>query len=166
MTVAYGVFGLYFLLILFGAGCATLSKSLVRALAGLFISFMGVAGMYLLMQAPFLAFMQLLIYVGAVCVLVFFALMLTQAHSKGDEANNTLKKTFHALFPAGLSFIVLAPALFIDPLPSLTNPQETSIQSLGQSLLQEYALPFELISVVLFIAMTGGVFLIWERRGK
>ncbi len=67
---------------------AVLARSLVRALSGLIVTLFGVAGMYLLMAAPFIAFMQILIYVGAVTVLIFFAIMLTRT-SEGESGSET-----------------------------------------------------------------------------
>ncbi|WP_172677115.1 NADH-quinone oxidoreductase subunit J family protein, partial [Salidesulfovibrio brasiliensis] len=78
------LFGVYALIILAGGVMAVSAKSLVRAMVGLIMTLFGVAGMYLLMNAPFLAMMQVLIYVGAVCVLIFFAIMLT----RGDDAGS------------------------------------------------------------------------------
>ncbi len=79
--LAYAAYGLYLLLIAAGGVMAVRCTSLVRALLGLILALLGVAGMYLLMAAPFLAFMQILIYGGAVSVLIFFAVMLTRAPS-------------------------------------------------------------------------------------
>ena len=80
-------FVLYTLVIITGAIMAVTAKSLVRALVGLIAVMIGVAGMYLLMAAPFVAFMQILIYVGGVSVLIFFAIMLTKASPDGDESS-------------------------------------------------------------------------------
>ena len=95
MTLAYTVFGFYLLVIIVGAGFAVFNSNLVRALVGLVFAFMGVAGMYILMQAPFLAFMQLLIYVGAICVLIFFALMLAQADGSISEEERRLLREMY-----------------------------------------------------------------------
>ncbi|SMP82361.1 NADH-ubiquinone/plastoquinone oxidoreductase chain 6, partial [Desulfonatronum zhilinae] len=65
-TLAYAAFGVYVLIILFGGLLAVFSRNLVRALVGLVLTLFGVAGCYLLMAAPFMALMQILIYVAAV----------------------------------------------------------------------------------------------------
>lgn len=164
MIAAYAVFFLYLIVITVGAGFAALSTSLVRALVGLLFSFMGVAGMYMLMQAPFLAFMQLLIYAGAVSVLIFFALMLAQADSEGDEAGPPKLKTLRALVAGIVPLAVLSPALLMHPVFSVDLPKAMPVAELGRKLVEDFTLPFELISVILLVAMAGGVFLIWERR--
>ncbi len=166
MTLEYAVYGFYLFVIVVGAAFASLNPNLVRALVGLVFSFMGVAGMYVLMQAPFLAFMQLLIYVGAICVLIFFALMLAQADGKGDEVGASSWKTWRALIVGLLPLAVLAPALVLRPTDSIFRPDVVPVPELGRRLLGDFVLPFELISVILLVAMAGGVFLVWERRKK
>lgn len=166
MILAYIAYGFYLLVILAGALVAVFSKGLVRALVGLILTLTGVTGMYLLMQAPFLAFMQLLIYAGAVCVLIFFAIMLAQAHVKGDEAEPAPKKTLVAVATALVALVVLLPALILNPVESSALPPKVSLGELGRRLLTDFALPFELISAVLLVAMAGGVFLVWDRRNK
>ena len=79
------LFGLYCVVILGGGLVAVLARSLVRAMVGLVLTLFGVAGMYLLVAAPFIALMQLLIYVGAVTILIFFAIMLTSAPAGREE---------------------------------------------------------------------------------
>ena len=127
---------------------------------------MGVAGMYLLMQAPFLAFMQLLVYVGAVCVLIFFALMLARSDSEGDELGPSVPKTARALLVGVLPVGLLSPVLALHPDQSLFTPKTVGLAQLGKQLLEDFVLPFELISVILLVAMAGGVFLVWERRKR
>lgn len=164
MTIEYAVFGFYCFVIAVGAGFAALSPNLVRALVGLLFSFLGVAGMYMLMQAQFLAFMQILIYAGAISVLIFFALMLSRADSEGDEAEPPVKKTLRAIIAGVLPLALLGPALAAHPLAATEHPESLPVSELGRRLLNDFVLPFELISVILLVAMAGGVFLIWERR--
>ena len=164
MSAAYAVFFMYLIVIIVGAGFAALSSSLVRALVGVLFSFMGVAGMYLLMQARFLALMQILIYAGAISVLIFFALMLARADSEGDEARVPKVKSLRAVLAGLMPLAMLVPALFVHSLPSGRIPEEVPVITLGRKLMTDFAMPFELISVILLVAMAGGVFLVWERR--
>lgn len=163
-TIAFVV---YVLIILGGGIMAVSSSSLVRALVGLIATMLGVAGMYMLMATPFMAFMQLLIYVGAVAVLVFFAVMLTEAHSKGEESEpGPIRQYFWAL--AGVMSVggILSWVLMTKPAASALVPTEVGLAELGKGLLEQYFLAFELISVVLLVAMSGAVLLAWERRDK
>jgi NADH-quinone oxidoreductase subunit J len=158
-------FGLYVLIILAGGLTAVSSTSLVRALVGLIVSFFGVAGMYLLLNTPFLAFMQMLIYVGAVCVLIFFAVMLTRADGRGEEAQGVgAKRRLYALAAALLPAGGLAALVVRHAVASKQLPVELDLPALGAGLLDQYALNFELISLVLLVAMSGAVLLAWERK--
>jgi NADH-quinone oxidoreductase subunit J len=160
-------FVFYCIITVAGAFMAVFSKSLVRALVGLIGAMFGVAGMYLLLASPLIAFMQILIYVGGVCVLIFFAIMLTSAPSasKAWHPHTTgthIRALLAALIPAGvLSYVIVR-----YPPESLMMPKRISVVDLGEGLLQQYLLPFELISVILFVAMAGAVFLAWKAWGK
>ncbi|MFP4071117.1 MAG: NADH-quinone oxidoreductase subunit J [Desulfovibrionales bacterium] len=160
--LTYAVYGLYLLLIVVGAFLAVNAVSLVRALVGLIMAMFGIAGMYLLLNTPVMALMQLLIYVGAVGVLIFFAVMLTKGIDRGEgqEMKPVAAALATGLLPAaGLFFAVLAtPMEFVGP------SEVVPIAELGKGLLGPYILVFELISVVLLVAMLGAVVLGFERR--
>lgn len=166
--LAYVAYGFYLALILVGGWAAVACRSLVRALLGLILTLFGVAGMYFLMAAPFMALMQILIYVGAVTVLIFFAIMLTRAPGgeAGEEdgrprsALRTGMALLSGLLPAGL----LAAVVWTRTPQALALKAEVPLARLGQILTGPYMLAFELISVVLLAAMAGAVVLGFERR--
>ncbi|MHC1699556.1 MAG: NADH-quinone oxidoreductase subunit J [Humidesulfovibrio sp.] len=158
-------FGLYTLIILGGSFVAVGAKSLVRAMIGLIATLLGVAGMYMLLNAQFMALMQILIYVGAICVLIFFAIMLTRADSGGEEAESApLRQNLLALAAVLSVGGILGWLVLTRSLPTTGTPVEVSIEKLGLGLLGPYGLAFELISVVLLVSMAGAVLLTWERR--
>jgi len=166
----YPVFGIYLMLIIVGGLTAVLSKNLIRALIGLIMTLFGVAGMYFLMSAPFIALMQILIYVGAVTVLIFFSIMLTRAPD-GDAGMETdgkkLNKQIILALISGLAPAFILGIIIFQKMPdALPLKPETSITILGGLLVGPYSLAFELISVVLFTAMAGAVLLGFERRDK
>jgi NADH-quinone oxidoreductase subunit J len=166
-VMAKVAFCVYTAVIIGGSVFAVASSSLVRALVGLITTLVGVAGMYMLLASPFMAFMQLLIYVGAVSVLIFFAVMLTRAESGGDEANSAPMKTYVFGLAATMApAAILGWLVLTRPVASIAVPAEVSIKQLGEGLLGSYFLPFELISVILMVAMAGAVLLTWEKRGK
>jgi NADH-quinone oxidoreductase subunit J len=165
--LAYAAFGFYLVLIIAGALCAVSARSLVRALMGLIMTLFGVAGMYLLMAAPFLALMQILIYVGAVSVLIFFAIMLTRTPEgeAGAERNTGSWKRKAAAIGCGLiPTVVLGILMIIKAPPSLALKPEVTLSRLGEYLSGPSMLAFELIAVVLLAAMAGAVMLGFERR--
>lgn len=160
-------FALYTLVIITGAIMAVASKSLVRALVGLIAVMIGVAGMYLLLAAPFVAFMQILIYVGGVSVLIFFAIMLTKASPDGDESwPNSLRNTLNALVAMLAPGVILAVVILRYPPESFPVPTDVGALNLGKGMLGSYLLPFELISIVLFVAMAGAVLVAWRKWGN
>lgn len=159
---AQALFALYSLVVAAGGIMAVMARSLVRAMVGLIAALFGTAGLYLLMNAPFMALMQILIYVGAVSVLIFFAIMLT----RGDDGDARIPGLGRlALLAASLLLpLLLALVMLKADLAVLNMPPLVDLAILGKKLLGEYVLAFELISVVLFVAMAGAVVLGFERR--
>ena len=164
--LAHFAFVVYTALIVAGACMAVMARSVVRSLVGLVATLFGVAGLYMLMAAPFIAFMQILIYVGGVSVLIFFAIMLTRAAPTGDEAmHRPLRKRINALFSMLVPALVLSIAI-VQHLPRGNKlPKDVPLEELGKGLMGPYLLNFELISVVLFVAMAGAVMLAWRQWG-
>ena len=166
--LAYVAYAFYLVLIVAGAFAAVRCRNLVRALLGLIMTLFGVAGMYFLMAAPFMALMQILIYVGAVSVLIFFAIMLTRAPAgdageEGRQPRSAVRGVLAAL--AGLFPAVILAAVLLAKTPQTLNLKpELPLARLGQMLTGPYVLAFELISVVLLAAMAGAVVLGFERR--
>ena len=161
------VFYAYTAVIVVGAIMAVTERSLVRSLVGLIATMFGVAGLYLLMAAPFIAFMQILIYVGGVSVLIFFSIMLTHAAPTGDEAKRRpLRKRINAICAMLAPAAVLAVGIVRHGPAGFEEPAAVSLADLGMGLMEPYLLAFELISVVLFVAMAGAVMLAWRQWGE
>jgi len=131
-TMAYIAFGFYTILCLGGALWAVTIPSLVRAFAGLVTSLFGVAGLYFLLAAPFIGLMQILIYVGAVAVLIFFAIVITGASRAARDRSITTKKKRCLAVLAGLvptSF--LAMAIIKYSVTTSQIPTQVSMEDLG-----------------------------------
>ena len=168
MEIVNNVFYFLYLGIIVGGGLlSVLSRSLVRAFVGLISVMFGVAGMYFLINTPFVALMQILIYVGAISILIFFAIMLAKPPAGSEEQKRKnigtiLLAVLVGLVPTGL--ILVAAVMKIKP----TNiiPRKIEVSELGELLLGRYGLAFELISVVLFVAMAGAVILAFEGKNK
>jgi len=161
-------FACYVLIVAVGSIIAVVARSLVRALLGLIMTLFGVAGMYLLMAAPLVAFMQLLIYVGAVSVLIFFAVMLVRSGPGGEEAKPAkMRQNLYAALGLLAPGVVIGGALIKRPLEAglSRSPVEIPAAELGKGLLGPYLLAFELISIVLLVAMVGAVIIAFEKRG-
>lgn len=141
-----------------GAGLAmVVTPSIFRA--GLFMAgtFLGVAGLFVLLQAPFLAVAQILIYVGAIAVLILFAVMLTP-RPMGD-ARATNEQWPLALVLALILFGLLVAMSYTVPWPISSEglPEVDSVRLLGTELLTTYLLPFEVAGVLLLVALIGAI---------
>ena len=127
-------------------------------LGGVFLS---VAGLYLLLNASFVAAAQVLVYVGAVNVLILFAIMLV--NKKEDLAaipGLAVRRLLSGAVCAGL-FVLLLRVAFTTPwaLPGPTPIGEEATIRIGEHLFSDYLLPFELASVLLLMAMIGAIVL-------
>lgn len=166
-----GLSGVIFLIIIgttfLGAFIATCAQRLIRCVCGLAICFLGVAGLYYFLNSPFVAFMEILIYIGAVCITIAFAIMLAEP----DDAKMSRKINGLSGFLAALCGGVFAYALayagvngtWMEP---ASKVNDGSVKSIGMSLLTQYSMVFELVSVVLLVAIIGSLVLAQVGRDK
>lgn len=137
-------------------------RNLVHAVLFLALTFVGVAGIYIVLSADFVAVVQVLIYAGAVGVLMTFAIMLTPG---GDRQNASTVFQGPAVILSGL---VLAIIVFVtyDTQWRISDREAftTTAASLGEAFLKPYIVPFEVASVLLATAMIGAIILSREER--
>ncbi|MBI2911907.1 MAG: NADH-quinone oxidoreductase subunit J [Chloroflexi bacterium] len=140
-----------------GAGLVVvLSRNVIHAAVFLAFALLAVAGFFLLLLADFLALLQVLIYAGAVTILVVFALMLTR-QSGGSTTLDNPQKPWAAV--AALLFLIVALlAIYGSPWPAApAELQRVSYTTLGLSLFTTWAVPFEVVSLVLLVALIGAI---------
>lgn len=141
------------------------SRNLVHAALFLATGLAGIAGVFVVLRADFLALVQLIVYVGAVAVLFLFGLMLTRAPI-GREALDSQNRGM-GLAVAGSLFVVLAGlivAAFGDaPVVEVTGP---GIAEIGIALFAYWVLPFELLSMLLLAALIGAILLARREAGE
>lgn len=150
-------------LLTFGAAVLTVTvRNLVHAALWLVVSLGGLAGCYLLLGAELLAWVQVLIYVGAVAVLLLFGLMLTKApigRTAELDSSNRWAGLLVAVCTAGVLVTVLADAIrtvWFDPRGAV---QFGTAKADGAALFRYWVLPFELLSVLLLAALVGAIVL-------
>jgi NADH-quinone oxidoreductase subunit J len=135
-------------------------RNLIHAVLFLALTFVGVAGIYIVLSADFVAVVQVLIYAGAVGVLMTFAIMLTPA---ADRTNSATAFQLPAAILAGL---ILAVIIFVayDTNWDISNREgfSTTARALGEAFLKPYVVPFEVASVLLMTAMIGAIVLTRE----
>jgi len=159
----------FILLSLVAVGSALLvvtTKHLVHAALWLVVTLASVAGVFLLLAAEFVAWVQVLIYVGAVVVLLLFALMLTRAPT-GPQPDLNVREAVPAAVVAGLVAALLGATVvagFSDVRVDLDDPLVGSAGVTGDVLFRSWVLPFEVLSVLLLAALVGAIVL--SRRGE
>lgn len=135
-------------------------RNLIHAVLFLALTFVGVAGIYIVLAADFVALVQVLIYAGAVGVLMTFAIMLTPA---ADRKNS---ETVFQAPAAVLAGLILAVVTFVaydtDWNISGRGAFSATASSLGEAFLKPYVVPFEIVSVLLMTAMIGAIVLTRE----
>ncbi len=160
--------GLVFLIMLavtvIGGLIACNADRLIRAIAGLIVCFVGVAAIYYFLNSPFVAMMQMLIYVGAVCITIAFAIMLADPEAKEKHGPSSPLVGPLALITAGLLFGGLSILGTRTQWPNADKINDGSVKTIGIKLLTDYSMVFELVSIVLLIAIIGA--LIIARRGR
>ena len=142
------------------AAMIILVRNLLHAVLFLILSFVGIAGLYITLSADFVAVTQILIYAGAIAVLLIFAVMLTPRSSR-DNAGNFLQLPallLSGLVIAGLTFVVLE----TDWREAGRGPFDSTAAAIGEALLSPFVLPFEIASVLLVAAMIGAIVLVRE----
>ncbi len=145
------------------------SRNIVHAAVYLGLTFVGVAGLYFLLNAPFLGAAQVLIYVGAITVLIMFALMMT-AQRLIREPRNALPNRVLAAVTALVLFGILGVWVPSQPVMAAgeaapVGPNEY-LDKLAEALLGKYLLPFEIASVLLLAALVGAIVLAKEEKAS
>lgn len=138
------------------------SKNPIHSAIYLVLCFFSIAGHYLMFNAQFLAIVHIIVYSGAIMILMLFTIMLMNLN-KEDEKNKSLLSRLAAVVSFCLVALVLL-ATFIKAQPAIEGYQVSgqdyqSIKVLGKVLLNEYMVPFEFASVLLLVSMIGAVLL-------
>lgn len=139
--------------------CVT-SRNVVRAALWLVLSLGALAGCYLVLTAELVAIVQLLIYLGAVVVLLLFGLMVTRAPIGPDPAMDTVNKPIAiavAVATAALLCVLLVDAFRLSYVDFPAD--QGSAEAVGSALFRTYVLPFEVLSVLLLAALIGAIVL-------
>ncbi len=154
-----------FVMIVSGLG-VVLARNIVHSALALILALGAVAGVYVILTVEFLALAQLVVYGGAVIMLVLFALMLTRARER-PQALFGKNRPFAFTVAAGLL------AAFVGGIVAsewaTSNPDDIEpipFQEIGDVLFSAWAVPFEVISVVLVIAMAGAILLSQPDQGE
>lgn len=152
--MALALFVIVALFTLGGAVGVVATRNVVHAALFLLLSLLGVAGVYLLLFAEFLALVQVLIYGGAVTIVVLFAVMLTRSSEYPRITDN--RQWPLAILAALAVSGILGAAFWLAP-ERVAQPQAPEFTMLAASLFTKWALPFEIASLVLLVALIGAI---------
>lgn len=139
------------------------SRNLFHSAIWLIGAFAGVAGLYWLLEAEYLAIAQILIYIGAIATLIVFAIMLSRGMMIGRTQMNNFQAGISAVV-AVLLFVVLSFVLLQVDWP--VNPQAIvadPIPQIGEAFVTTYLIPFQVIAVLLSVALVGAIMIARER---
>ena len=133
----------------------------MHTVLGLAVALLGVAGIYFYLGSMFLTLMQILVYVGAICIVMVFGIMVGFTPTEIAEKNiKDVKKVLLAVLSAITAFLLLLACIIkMDWLPAGNHIGDFSASHLGHNLLYQYCLAFELISVILLVAIVGAIIL-------
>lgn len=147
------------LVAVFGATLAVQLTNLVRAVFGLLLFFGALAGLFLLLMAEFIAAAQILVYVGAVGILMLFAIMLTHRVTGDDDRNGFSHGWFWGSLLAAITFAaLLLPALDQADLGSWQEADMVpTTKLLGERLMDPYTLTLEVTALLLTAALLGAI---------
>lgn len=151
-------------LVVLSATIAAFARSIVNAAYALFFSLLGIAGVYALLGADFLAVTQVVIYVGGILVLLLFGILLTNRSLEALLQSKRRSEWIALLVGSGILAVQLAVLIgAIWPIraePGLGN----STAPLGVLLLQKYVIPFEFASLTLLVALVGASYLVRRKE--
>jgi NADH-quinone oxidoreductase subunit J len=159
------VFWIFAVPLIVSAAGVVVSRNPVNAAISLVVAFFFLAGMYVLLTAHLLAFLQVLVYAGAIMVVFLFVIMLL---TTGDEAVTRARikvMQVAGLFGAvGVMAVVVRAVQDLGPLPMrLVPPDFGTVKAVGRLLYTQYLLPFEATSLLLLVAIVGAVVVAKQR---
>ncbi|HIE53770.1 MAG TPA: NADH-quinone oxidoreductase subunit J [Chromatiaceae bacterium] len=175
MTSEQVVFILAGILTIGAALVVVTNRNLFHAALALMASFLGVAGIYITLDAGFLAAAQLLVYIGAISILIIFAIMVTRRMMQVSETPFNSQRGL-GLFVAVASFLIVAYVIlrsqwfgaerFSEKPPVEPAVLSNTVVMLGASFVNPdaFALPFIVISVLLLAALIGAIYIAWPRQ--
>jgi NADH:ubiquinone oxidoreductase subunit 6 (subunit J) len=164
MTLPFAILAL---LMLAGAVAAMSLRNLVHCALALALTFVALAALYLQLDAQFVGLAQVVIYVGAVAILIVFAILLTQRNEAPRESLFSPSWVFGIAIAVGVFGVLGGLALSSRVLPrELPPPPQANVRQIGDALMSKYVLPLEVIGLLLTAALIGAVIIAMRERGR
>lgn len=131
----------------------------VHMVVALVFTFASLAGIYVLLSAEFIAAVQILIYSGAITIIMLFGIMLTRHNDETGTTTGKWRKLFLFLGVLGFAFAVYIGIYNLDLGGGPSTLHEANTEQLGVAIYSKYVIPFELLSVLLLVALIGAIVL-------
>jgi NADH-quinone oxidoreductase subunit J len=169
ITLVQWAFYFWGVLTLFGALGTIMSKNPIHSVIYLILTFFSLSGLYVMLNAQFLAAVNVIVYAGAIMVLFLFVLMFLNLKEEQNEFGKNSLFIGSAVVVGSLGLILVS-ALKKAEVQRINfrefNSKTGLIETLGTILYKNYLLPFELVSVLFLVAMTGAVLLARKEKGE
>ncbi|MCP8617454.1 NADH-quinone oxidoreductase subunit J [Salirhabdus salicampi] len=134
-------------------------RQVIHMVLALVVTFLSLAGVYFMLSAEFVAVVQILIYSGAVTIVLIFGIMLTKYKATDHGSRNTLRTTIVGIGVLAFFLIVYRAIRHLYIEGEATTLHVNNTEQIGEKLFAHYVIPFELVSVVLLVALVGAVVL-------
>ena len=139
------------------------SKTLFHSALWLVLSLFGVAGYYVILSAGFLAVVQLMVYIGAIAILILFAIMFSRRLMKTNETANNSQWWIGLLVSIGLFGVLVGVVNSITWPVTIGEPTGDTVLQLGIAFLGSYLIPFIVVSILLSVTLIGAIILAREK---
>jgi NADH-quinone oxidoreductase subunit J len=158
MSISEILFWILSILVLFSALMVVTSKNPVYSVLWLIVTFFAISGHYILLNAQFLAIVNIIVYAGAIMVLFLFVIMLMNLSKDTEPQKNKWLKLAGAVAGGSLLLVLVAALRHTEKnMTELSTGNIGLIQNLGNVLFKQYVVPFEISSILFLSAMVGAV---------
>ena len=164
MNAEAAIFYVFATITVGSAATVVLARSLIYSAFALLFTFFGVAGLYVLLGADFLAATQLLIYVGGILVLLLFGVMLTHKIYDLDLKSEVTQFVPGLFIASGLFVVVVLVAVRTQWAVGSGPPLEPTTAEIGRLFMGPYLLPFEAASILLLVALIGAAMIVRRKK--
>jgi NADH:ubiquinone oxidoreductase subunit 6 (subunit J) len=175
MNLVQFIFYFFAVLTIASAGYIIFTKNILHAAFALLCTFIGIAALYVLASADFLAIVQIMVYIGGVLVLLIFGIMLTHRVSVQNIIPSENKNTFFGVLIGAAFFGILLYVIIKVDFSSIkwitgsswrNGPAGSTLHSIGENLMTDYVLPFEAAGIILLVALIGAAFIAGQEVKK
>ena len=144
---------------IYSAFWVVVSSNLIRSAVSLLFTLIGIAGLYVFLYADFIAATQVIIYVGGILVLIIFGVMVTNKIENPEIGSTSRNQLFGSMGAVFILSLVLTVVMRTEWKVGEMVTREETVHTIGNMLMNDYVLPFEVVSVLLLAALIGAAYL-------